>query len=194
MTNRELKHMKRSELLEMLITQIEENEALRANLAAAQEELDKRQIKIDKAGSIAEAALQLNGLFDAAQEAAKQYLDNIQTLNDRQESICAEMEGQARAQSDAILSEAEACSRQIHGDADAYDAQTRGDADEYSTKTRAEADEYSTMKKAEADEYNRSIHMEADAYWAKVFAKAQALLRDQDSLRSLIMTGGKAEE
>lgn len=194
MTNRELKHMKRSELLEMLITQIEENETLRTNLAAAQEELDKRQIKIDKAGSIAEAALQLNGLFDAAQEAAKQYLDNIQTLNDRQESICAEMEGQAQAKADAILSDAEARSHQIHGEADAYDAQTRTAADEYSAKTRAEADGYSAMKKAEADEYNRSIHSEADAYWAKVFAKAQALLRDQDSLRSLIMSGGKAEE
>ena len=40
----------------------------------------KRQIEIGEAGNIAEAALRLNGIFEAAQKAADQYLYNIRTL------------------------------------------------------------------------------------------------------------------
>ena len=43
---------------------------------------------IDDAGSIAEAALQVNGVFEAAQKACEQYIDNIKNLSKRQEVIC----------------------------------------------------------------------------------------------------------
>ena len=36
-----------------------------------------RELQLDKAGSIAEAALQLNGIFEVAQKAADQYVENI---------------------------------------------------------------------------------------------------------------------
>lgn len=39
-----------------------------------------RRIELEHAGSIAEAALKLNGVFEAAQKAADQYLYNIQLL------------------------------------------------------------------------------------------------------------------
>lgn len=78
MTEKELKRLSRSELLEMLIGQMEENEKLKIELEQAREQVNSRQIAIDRAGSIAEAALALNGVFDAAQAAAAQYLENIQ--------------------------------------------------------------------------------------------------------------------
>lgn len=84
MTDKELRHMSRGELLEMLITQIEENEKLKQNVKEMQERLQSRQIAINKAGSIAEASLALNGIFEAAQAAAEQYLENIRRLNDEQ--------------------------------------------------------------------------------------------------------------
>lgn len=43
-------------------------------------ERTKRAIELKEAGSIAEAALRLNGIFEAAQKAADQYLYNIQLL------------------------------------------------------------------------------------------------------------------
>lgn len=100
MTDKELKHLSRSELLEMLIAQMEENEKLKIDLEKAQEKANSRQIAIDRAGSIAEAALVLNGVFDAAQAAAAQYLENIRQLSDNRE--------------------ADDYRRRIHSDADLY--------------------------------------------------------------------------
>ncbi len=40
----------------------------------------EKQIKLEDAGSIAEASLKLNGIFEAAQEAADQYLYNIRLM------------------------------------------------------------------------------------------------------------------
>lgn len=45
-----------------------------------EEEREKREIDLEDVGSIAEAALKLHGVFDAAQEAADFYLRSIQEL------------------------------------------------------------------------------------------------------------------
>ena len=70
MTDKELRKLSRAELLEMLIQQIERNEELEAELKKAKTELRNRAITIENAGSLAEAALQINGVFEAAQAAA----------------------------------------------------------------------------------------------------------------------------
>ena len=80
MNENELRKLKRVDLLELLISQSRENEELRHRLAEAEQKLADRQIKTDEAGSIAEAALRLNGVFEAAQAAADQYLENIKRL------------------------------------------------------------------------------------------------------------------
>ena len=77
MTDRELRKLNRRELLELLIEQERELEHLQEMLREAEERAQSREIRISEAGSIAEAALMLNGVFEAAQAAADQYLDNI---------------------------------------------------------------------------------------------------------------------
>lgn len=77
MTDKELRRLSRGELLEMLIARTEENERLREKLEQAEYELESRRIMLDEAGSIAEAAMRLNGVFEAAEAAAKQYLENV---------------------------------------------------------------------------------------------------------------------
>lgn len=42
--------------------------------------LESRRIELEEAGSIAEAALRLNGVFEAAQKAADQYIYNLQQM------------------------------------------------------------------------------------------------------------------
>ena len=78
MTDKEMRRLSRAELLEMLIDQIKENNELKEKLSKAEEELKDKSIIIENAGSIAEAALKINKVFEAAEEAAKQYLDNVQ--------------------------------------------------------------------------------------------------------------------
>lgn len=77
MTNRELRRLSRRELLELLIEQGKKVNDLQARLDEATEQLASRQIQLEQAGSIAEAALRLNHIFEDAQAAADQYLENI---------------------------------------------------------------------------------------------------------------------
>lgn len=77
MTEREVKRLSRAELLEMLLTQSKEVESLQQQLVAAGEKLYQRELLLETSGSIAEAALRLNGVFEAADAAAAQYLENI---------------------------------------------------------------------------------------------------------------------
>ena len=76
-------------------------EELRDELAQTQEKLDKRELKIGEAGSIAEAAIGLSGVFEAAQAAADEYLAQIRTANADTERRCAEMVAQAQTRCDA---------------------------------------------------------------------------------------------
>lgn len=80
MTDRELRHLSRAQLLEMLLEQTEENERLKQRLKEAQKALADRKIIMDRAGTMAEAALALNGVFEAADRAARQYLENIRGM------------------------------------------------------------------------------------------------------------------
>jgi hypothetical protein len=69
--------MSRTELLELLLEQSEQIEKLEKELKIAKILLKKRQIAIEQSGNIAEAALKLNGVFEAAQKAADEYLENV---------------------------------------------------------------------------------------------------------------------
>ncbi len=80
MTAKELKKLKRSELLEMLLARTEEVERLRAELDEANEKLADRAIRLENVGSIAEAALKLNDVFAAADAAVEQYLKNVERI------------------------------------------------------------------------------------------------------------------
>lgn len=77
MTDKELRRLSRRQLLEMLVIQKKENTRLRQELERARAALIERRIAIDQSGTMAEAALRLNQVFEAADRAAKQYLQNI---------------------------------------------------------------------------------------------------------------------
>lgn len=82
MTDKELRRLKRAELLEMLLEQTKKVEALQAELELKNRELENKRILIEKAGSIAEASLRLNEVFETAQKAADQYLYNIKLASE----------------------------------------------------------------------------------------------------------------
>lgn len=77
MTRKELQKMGRRELIVLLLEISNENDRLRTQLGDAQRRLASREIRIKRSGSIAEAAMELNHVFEAAQSAANQYLENI---------------------------------------------------------------------------------------------------------------------
>ena len=105
MTDQELKKLRRSDLLELLIAQEKENEQLRSQIAQLKRRLEDRTIALEQAGSIAEASLQINGVFQAAQDAAAQYLENIQRLSGQQEKSCRRMEEETVKTTDQGMTE-----------------------------------------------------------------------------------------
>ena len=96
MTEKELRHLSRKELLEILIDQTKEITSLRDTVQKLENELTERRITIAESGSLAEASLKLNGLFADADKAAKQYLENAGLI-----------EEEAREKADEIVAEAE---------------------------------------------------------------------------------------
>ena len=91
MTERELKRLRRSDLLEILLDVSRENEQLKQALSDARSQLADRTIRMESAGSIAEAALQLNGVFEATQNACEQYLENIRQKSRQADELQGEL-------------------------------------------------------------------------------------------------------
>lgn len=87
MTDKELQKLSRIDLLELLLEKSKENEKLQEELEQVKAKLAEREIKIEKAGSIAEAALALNGVFEAAQAAADQYLENLRRISEETSQV-----------------------------------------------------------------------------------------------------------
>ncbi len=81
MSGRELNKLSRAQLLEMLLDAAKENDSLREEVAALKAQLDERRITIEQSGSLAEAALKLSGIFEAADEAVKIYTESIKKLS-----------------------------------------------------------------------------------------------------------------
>lgn len=80
--DKELRKLKRKELLEIMLSQAKLIEELENELAKTKEELNNKNIMIKEAGSIAEASMKLSGIFEKAQEVADQYLNSIRKNNE----------------------------------------------------------------------------------------------------------------
>ena len=89
MTDIQLKKLKRVELLELLVEQGEELEQTRERLRKAEEAL------MQNAGTMAEAALTLNNVFAAADQAAKDYLAAVQSMKEEQARLLEQMRARA---------------------------------------------------------------------------------------------------
>lgn len=100
MTEKELRKLNRYQLLEMLIIQAERADHLQQKLEEAENQLNNRDIQLSVLGSIAEASLQLSGVFEAAQTAADRYLAEARKRADA-------IEEEAREKAAYIIADAE---------------------------------------------------------------------------------------
>lgn len=76
-STKDLRKLSRLELLDLLIEQSKEVEKLKEQLSEANEQLANRKLVCQQAGNIAQAALEINKVFEAAQAAADQYLESL---------------------------------------------------------------------------------------------------------------------
>ena len=83
MKEKELKKLSRLQLVDHLIETTEENERLKGLVQELSQEIENRTIVCNQAGNIAQAALQLNHVFEAAQQAAQDYLQAVRQQTER---------------------------------------------------------------------------------------------------------------
>ena len=100
MPDRELRRMRRAELVEIILALKQTEDRLRAENAALSAQLQERQIHIENAGSIAQAALELNKVFEAAQAAADEYVASVRAAANA-------LRAQAEAEAEQILAQAQ---------------------------------------------------------------------------------------
>ncbi len=108
----DMRHISRKELVDIIQKQKERELELEQQLAAAEQKLKDRTIRIAAAGSIAEAAMDLSGVFTAAQAAADSYLESIKAQT---AEMAKEIE-EARSESERIIQEARKEAEQIRID------------------------------------------------------------------------------
>lgn len=102
MTEKELKRLSRTELLELLLAQTKETERLQKKLEKAEILLSDRYLQVQKAGDLAHAVLEINGVMDSAQAAAQQYLDNIRRMEHETKQRCEKMLADARKEAEQL--------------------------------------------------------------------------------------------
>ena len=157
MTDKELKRLSRAELLEMLIEKSREIEALREQLDDALAQLNDRALRIENAGTMAEAALLVNGVLDAAQHAGAQYQENMRLRQSQMEEECARIEAESREEAGQMLAQTQQQCRQIEQD----------------TRRRCE-------------EIRQSAEHEAGRKWDDLFAAIEQIHTENDQLRQMI--------
>lgn len=82
MTEKELRKLNRYQLLELLVMQTERSDKLQQKVEELEARLEERDLNLAKLGSVAEAAVQVSGVFEAAQKAADLYLDAVKKQSD----------------------------------------------------------------------------------------------------------------
>lgn len=102
MTDKELRKLSRAELVDIIFALQTDYRNLEQEYKELQTEYERKEIIISNAGSIAEAAIQINGVLEAAQAAAEQYIHSVKAASEGAAHIISE----AEAKRERIVSEA----------------------------------------------------------------------------------------
>lgn len=180
MTEKDLRKLSRKQVLELLLKQTERADKLQARLEEAENKLRDRSLIEAEAGSIAEASLKLNGVFEAAEAAASQYLENIKKL------------GPEAATSGDAPSDAEAAAREIIAEAERLCAEREIETDRLCAERLADTEKLCKGRIAEADK--RCAEREAEAQGKiKKLSKILRMMYEEKKLLDSIFKDFKIE-
>lgn len=118
MTDKEFKKLSRSQLIEIIYQLQKNEEETKKEIDALKAELESKRLKIEKAGSIAEAVVGLNDIFLNAQNAADQYLEEIHIANADVEKRAEKIISSANQKAAQILAHAKQESNALRANAE----------------------------------------------------------------------------
>ena len=103
MTDKEFKRLSRSQLIEIIYQLQLQLEKVNEEKQALENELADKRIRLQNAGNIADAALEINNCFRSAQNAAEQYLNEIKAIREETEAERQRILKEAQAEAEAII-------------------------------------------------------------------------------------------
>ena len=114
MTDKEFKQLSRAQLIEVIYQLQLQLEGLTERNQALEEALADKRLRINNAGNLAEAALEMNDCLRSAQNAAEQYINEIKAMREETEAERQRILTAAQAEAQAIIADA----KKIHIDYD----------------------------------------------------------------------------
>ena len=106
MTDKEFKHLSRSQLIEIIYRLQLQIDELNEQKQVLEDALADKRLRISNTGNLAEAALEINDCFRSAQNATEQYLNEIKLMREETESERQKILSQARAEASVIIANA----------------------------------------------------------------------------------------
>lgn len=201
MADKEIKKLNRAELLEVLIKRTQENDALRAQLDAANAALEEASRELAKRsegfpdqewpqgsrsaqcpGNLAEEALRVSGILEAAQKSAAYYLKNIERMHAEQQQNCARIESEAREDAARLRSETTDQCREIKAEAQAYAAKLLKDAEQQCAKLE---------QRSRSEQLLETARQDAERNWENVNRRLDQLCEYNVELRQQLSEGMK---
>ena len=103
MTDKEFKRLSRAQLIEIIYQLQLQIDKLNEEKQAVENELEDKRLRLQSAGNIAEAALEINDCFRSAQNAAEQYLNEIKAIREETDTERQRILKEAKAEAEAII-------------------------------------------------------------------------------------------
>lgn len=150
MTDKELSRLRRTELLEMLIAQGKEYARMQEQLKETEKALHRRELTIEKAGTMAEAACQINDVVGSTQRAVDLYIDNVKRMMEHKQEEADEAVSKARSFAVETVDMAEKRARALLDDAKRQSAQIISEARKEAAQIIARASEEAERIRTEA--------------------------------------------
>lgn len=122
MTDKELKHMSRADLIEIIYQYQNREQEQSETIKQLSAQLNDRRTQLKNVGSIAEASLSLHHIFETAQAAADDFLEEVRAAN-------ADKEAQGRMILDSAKAEAEALRQQTQRECAAMKEEAKRECD-----------------------------------------------------------------
>ena len=114
MTDKEFKRLSRAQLIDIIYKLQLELDKVNEEKQELESKLSDKRLRLQSAGNIAEAALEINDCFRSAQNAAEQYLNEIKAIREETEAERQRILSDAQAEAAAIIAGA----KKTNGDYD----------------------------------------------------------------------------
>ena len=103
MTDKEFKRLSRARLIDIIYKLQLELDKVNEEKQELESKLADKRLRLQSAGNIAEAALEINDCFRSAQNAAEQYLNEIKAIREETDTERQRILKEAKAEAEAII-------------------------------------------------------------------------------------------